>query len=64
MIKVCLQGVDGSLTNIQVAPGTAAANISGHEALNLSAGFRARLVTQSAQAVAPDTEIWEPQAEI
>ena len=64
MIEVSLQGVDGSLTNIQVEPGTTVANISGHEALNLPAGFRARLVTQSAQEVAPDTEIWEPQAEL
>ena len=64
MIKVSLQGVNGSITNIQMVPGTTAANILGHGARNLPVGFRARLVTQSAQTVAPDTEIWEPQAEI
>ena len=63
-IEVRLEGVNGSVTNIQVEPGTTAANILDHEARKLPAGFRVRLVTQSAEAVAPDTQIWEPQADL
>ena len=64
MIEVSLQGVDGSLRNIQVEPGTTVANIVDPKAIKLPAGFHARLVTRSAQEVAPDAEIWEPQAEL
>ena len=63
MIEVSIRGVDGSLiTKIDVEPATTAAKILDCEALQLPAGFRARLVTQSAQALSPDTEIREPQA--
>ena len=57
-IEVSIPGVDGSLTKIKVER-----NIVDHEAVKLPAGFRACLVTQSAQAVAPRAEILKPQAD-
>ena len=63
-IEVSIQGVHGSVTNIQVEPGTTAESILDREARKLPAGFRARLVTESAEAVSPDTQIWESQAEV
>ena len=65
MIEVSIRGVDGSLiTKIDVEPATTAVRILDCEALQLPAGFRARLVTQSAQALSPDAEIREPQADL
>ena len=63
IIDVRLEAVDGCVTNIQVEPGTTAAEILDHEAYELPAGFCARLVTHGAEVVAPETQIWEPQAD-
>ena len=51
-IEVTIQSVDGSSTKVQVERGTTAAMILRQEAIECPAGYQARLVTESAQAVA------------
>ena len=51
-IEVTIQSVDGSSKKVQVEPGTTAAMILHQETIECPAGYQARLVTESAQAVA------------
>ena len=64
LIELSILGVDGSSTNILVERGTTAAMILGHRAIRSPAGYQARLVDESAQAVEHDAKIWQPQASI
>ena len=62
LIEVSLQFADGSSTGIEVERGTTVEVISRHEILKLPRGFCAKLVTESAEALEPDTQILVPQA--
>ena len=62
LIEVNLQFADGSSTKVEVERGTTAAAILDHDVLQLPAGYRARLVTERAEALEPDSQISEPQA--
>ena len=55
---------DGSHTEIQVEPGSTISKILGHEALTMPAGYCGRLVTESAELLAPDSMVCEPQVRV
>ena len=62
LIELTLQNSDGSSVKIETEPGSTAQEILEHEALKLPAGFCSRLVTETAEALEPHSQIWEPQA--
>ena len=62
LIKLGLQRVDGSRTEIPVERGTTAANILDHESSKLPAGYSAHLVTETAEVLKPNSQVWEAQA--
>ena len=62
LIALSLHRVDGSCVKIEVEPGTTAADILDREASKPPAGCCARLVTETAQALAPSSQIWQAQA--
>ena len=62
LIELSLQRFDGSSAKILVEPGATVADILDREASKLSADCVARLVTETAVALAPHSQIWEAQA--
>ena len=60
-VKVSIRGPNGSCTEIHVEPGTTVAKILDDEAFKLPAGNRARLVTETAEVLETDCELWESQ---
>ena len=62
LIELSLQRIDGSSTKIRVEPGTTAEYILGREAFELPAGYSVGLVTETAEALQPNSRLWESQA--
>ena len=64
--RVCsrrlLYSAQRAVSKLQVAPGTSAAEILDDEAFKLPAGYRARLVAETAKVLEPDSKVWEDQA--
>ena len=60
-VTVSIQGPDGSCIEIHVEHGSAVSQILDHEALRLPAGYCARLVTENAEVLEPDSKVWESQ---
>ena len=54
--------IELTLRTSDAEPGSTAQEILEHEALKLPAGFCSRLVTETAEALEPHSQIWEPQA--
>ena len=61
-IELSLQRDSGSSAKIQVDPGTMAANILDSETNKLPAGCSARLLTETGEALEPNSQVWKAQA--
>ena len=61
-MEIGLRRVDGSRTQIQLERGSTAANILDHESSKLPAGYSAHLITETAQVLEPNSQVWETQA--
>ena len=63
-VKVSIQGADGCCTEIHVESGSTVSQILDQETLRLPAGYRARLVSETAEILEPDSRVWEPQVRV
>ena len=61
LIEVGIQHLNGSLTEIRLEPGTTIAKVVELLGIKLPLGYRSSLVTRTAEIVAPDRCVWEPQ---
>ena len=59
--QVSIQGPDGSCKVVEVEAGTAVCAILDDEAFRPPASYTACLVTETAEVLAPDHKLWEPQ---
>ena len=61
-VKLSIQDPNGSCTALHVEPGTTVSKILDQDAFRLPAGYRARLVTDTAEVLEIHSKVWEPQA--